>query len=174
MINPLLKPRPQLPAYFLINRNKGFTIIELVLVIVLMGILAVTVAPKMFNSSGFQEYAYQAEVVASLRNIQLKAMQQTDDSMPQADGSMCLSVTVTSKLLDISNLCRPNSEPHIIDVEIDESDSIIFQTTGNADTEFFFDSLGRPVSCFNPCQIILQGSETLRVQIESEGFIHAL
>ncbi len=159
----------------LYQKHHGFTIIELVLVIVLMGILSVTVAPKLFNSDGFQEYAYQAEVVNTLRNIQLKAMQQTD-------GNTCHVVNISAKELSITSLCGTPTETELEDekqakfvpeVVIDSQDSISFQLTG-VSTSFSFDSLGRPVNCLSPCQVILQGSETLTVQIESEGFVHAL
>lgn len=157
-------------------KNKGFTIIELVLVIILMGILAITVAPKMFNSTGFQEYAYQAEIVNTLRNVQLKAMQQTDDTT-------CHTVTIIAKLLVTSSLSCTATETQkkqekddrfVPSVKIADSDNITFDMGSNTKIEFSFDSLGRPVDCVSPCEITLRGSEALIVRIESEGFIHAL
>jgi len=165
--------------HFSVNKSKGFTIIELVLVIVLMAVLSVTVAPKFFNSDGFQEYAYQAEVVTVLRAVQLKAMQQTDEGI-------CHTIFISSKLLDISNLCgSPTAEEkeneevlkgsrYIPQVLIADEDSIVFKTDNIASTEFSFDSLGKPINCSNPCEVIILGSETLTVLIESEGFIHGL
>jgi MSHA pilin protein MshC len=167
---PINKPRIRIVSI----RNKGFTIIELILVIILMGILAVTVAPKMFNSEGFQEYAYQAEVITTLRNIQLKAMQQTDDGI-------CHEVTITSKLLDITSICNNPTKAqtdqekewrYVPHVQIEDGHNVLFQVSG-VTTNFSFDSLGRPVGCSTPCQIILQGTDNVIVQIESEGFIHA-
>ena len=177
MVNKISTAMSTQPKYATLNaKGSGFTIIELVLVIVLMGILAVTVAPKMFNSDGFQEYAYQAEVITTLRNIQLKAMQQTDDNT-------CHTVFISKKLLSVTSLCSTASQneidnetnnQYVPQVLITETDSVEFKTSGSASTEFSFDSLGRPVNCSTSCEIILVGTETLIIKIESEGFIHAL
>jgi MSHA pilin protein MshC len=150
--------------------NKGFTIIELVLVIVLLGILSVTVAPKIFNSSGFEDHAYQAEVIATLRSIQLRAMQQTSFGVNE-----CHTVIVTSKQLTVDDGCVANSSNSTgsalnkLSVNIDSNHDITF----SPETTFSFDPMGRPVSCASPCEINLVGSSNLKVSIESEGFIHA-
>jgi MSHA pilin protein MshC len=150
--------------------SKGFTIIELVLVIVLLGILSVTVVPKLFGSNGFEEYAYQAEVIATLRSIQLRAMQQTNIGSDE-----CHTVIITSTLLTVDDNCAANSENSVGDalnklfVEIDSDHSVSF----SPDMSFSFDAMGRPLSCADDCIIILAGNDNLRVTIESEGFIHA-
>jgi MSHA pilin protein MshC len=46
---------------------KGFTLVELVMVIIILGILAVAVLPRMSDSSTFRAEAFQSEVVAALR-----------------------------------------------------------------------------------------------------------
>ncbi|MDO7084313.1 type II secretion system protein [Pseudocolwellia sp. AS88] len=149
--------------------TKGFTIIELVLVIVLMGILAVSVAPKMFNSGGFEEYAYQAELVATLRNIQLRAMQQTENYVNNY-GDGCHTVVVTSNKVTVSSSCNINTgNLDVPTVEIDNAHSLSFSPA----MSFTFDSMGKPSSCNNPCQIQLVANDNLSVVIESEGFIHA-
>jgi MSHA pilin protein MshC len=180
MNNIFLIKRPK--AYLVSNKNKGFTIIELILVIILMGILAVTVAPKMFNTESFQEHAYQAEVISVLRNHQLKAMQQTSEET-------CHSIVITGKLLDVFTRCDGASQEEkdkeeankdyidgygLISIVVIKDEGIILQVPGVTGASFSFDSLGRPVGCASPCQVLIQGSETLVVQIESEGFIHAL
>lgn len=81
--------------------NRGFTIIELVLVIVLMGILSVTVAPKLFSSNGFDEYAYQAEIISVLRSAQLRAMQQT-----QSNNKNCHTVTISDRQVGLHDDCN--------------------------------------------------------------------
>ena len=90
----------------------------MVLVIVLMGILAVSVAPKMFNSGGFEEYAYQAELVATLRNIQLRTMQQTENYVNNY-GDGCHTVVVTSNKVTVSSSCNINTKRQLyLKVEI--------------------------------------------------------
>jgi MSHA pilin protein MshC len=150
--------------------NKGFTIIELVLVIVLLGVLSVTVVPKLFGSNGFEEYVYQAEVIATLRSIQLRAMQQTS-----IGSNECHTVIITSNLLTVDDNCVANSENSVGDalsklsVEIETNHSVTF----SPDMSFSFDDMGRPLSCSDECIITLVGNDNIRVTIESEGFIHA-
>lgn len=171
------------PFVRLKNRlHQGFTIIELVLVIVLMGILSVTVVPKMFNTNGFEEYAYQAEVIAVLRNIQLRAMQQTSAYTSDSSfGTECHTVNISEKLLTVGNLdivdrscsgLSKNSEDETLNkltVKIEDGHSLIFSPT----MVFTFDSMGRPVGCNTPCEIYMIGNNNLAITIESEGFIHA-
>ena len=59
----------------------GFTLIELIVVIILISIMAVTVLPKFFTSNGFEEFTYRDELITKLRAIQLRSMQQTTDSI---------------------------------------------------------------------------------------------
>lgn len=51
----------------------GFTLIELVLIIVILGALAVFVAPRM-NIGGFDDYTFRQEVVNALRYAQKTAV----------------------------------------------------------------------------------------------------
>lgn len=150
----------------------GFTIIELVLVIVVMGILAVTVAPKMFDSDGFEEYTYQAQLIATLQSVQLRAMQQTEGYTDSVDyGNGCHTVVVSAKNVALSADCKLNAEQlNVPGVEIDNSHDVSFSPAFT----FTFDAMGRPVSCTTACEILINGDANLTVKIESEGFIHAL
>ncbi|NNF16323.1 MAG: prepilin-type N-terminal cleavage/methylation domain-containing protein [Gammaproteobacteria bacterium] len=53
---------------------RGFTLVELVLVITLVGILAVVAAPRFFNNSTFDERGYRDEIGAALRYAQKVAV----------------------------------------------------------------------------------------------------
>jgi MSHA pilin protein MshC len=146
--------------------HQGFTLIELIIVIIILGILSVTVAPKFFTAKGFSEYGYRTDVIAKLRLIQIKAMQQT-----QADNSDCHRVFLTTTKLGTPDACA-SSEDSATKVKIADQDNITFSSNiiGNS---FSFDSMGRP-SCAAPCKISINGEQTISVQIESEGYIHAL
>ena len=154
---------------------KGFTLIELVIVILILAILSVTVVPKFLSSNGFSEYAYRSDAIAKLRLIQIKAMQQTG-----GNNTDCHQVLVTTKKLGAPDDCdsspsfTTNWDASLLPtgMEIDTKDDITF-TTDFAGGTFSFDNLGRPDSC-GPCIISIVGEETLKIQIETEGYIHAL
>jgi len=56
------------------SHAKGFTLIELVATIVLLGILAVNVAPKFTGRSGMAEYALRDQIISTIRFAQQRAM----------------------------------------------------------------------------------------------------
>lgn len=159
-------------GYSSIKADCGFTLIELIIVIIILGILSVTVVPKFFTSKGFSEYAYRTDVIAKLRLIQTKAMQQTD-----FDARFCHRVLVNTKKLGAPEDCdaSPNFSNQWQDsatrLQIDTNDNITF-STNIVDNTFTFDSMGRP-SC-SSCIITISGAQSVSVKIEPEGYIHAL
>ena len=152
-----------------LQKQKGFTTIELVVVIILIGILAATVIPKMQSTGGYEEIIYQNETVTKLRSIQLRAMQNTS-------GSECHDVLITTDKLGIpddscttfvDNNLNSTTIVKIIDHDVE------FEYAGGS-TVFTFDHLGRPVDCSSPCQISIVGTEqTLIVAINDQGYIYA-
>jgi len=157
-------------AYPAITSHRGFSLIELIIVIIILAILAVTVAPKFLSSNGFSEFAYRADVIAKLRLIQTKAMQQTTTAH-------CHRVLITSTQLGVPDDCddspsfSTNAKASATLVVVDANDNISFSSTISGNN-FTFDSLGRP-SC-NPCLITINGEQSVSVKIEAEGYIHAL
>jgi MSHA pilin protein MshC len=151
------------------SSTRGFTTIELIVVIIIIGILATTLIPKIQSSGGYQEITYQDESVTKLRSIQLRAMQDTS-------GSQCLNVLVTASKLGVpDNSCTSFVDNNINSTTIVKiiDDSVSFLYSGGT-TSFSFDHLGRPVNCASPCQISIVGQEqTLIVAINAEGYIYA-
>lgn len=147
------------------KRAAGFTLVELVIVIIILGILSVTVAPKFFSSKGFSEYAYRADVIAKLRLIQTRAMQQVNDR--------CHRVNITEDKLGkvTCGTLSEFSKQRATVVTIESGDNVTFSPVG---LTFTFDHLGRPQDCNNPCDITITGEQSLVVRIENEGYIHAL
>ncbi|EWC42765.1 pilus assembly FimT family protein [Stutzerimonas stutzeri] len=54
--------------------QRGFTIVELIMVIVIIGILAAVVGPRFFSKSNFDERFYFEEVLSSVRYAQKLAV----------------------------------------------------------------------------------------------------
>ncbi|MDX2367505.1 MAG: prepilin-type N-terminal cleavage/methylation domain-containing protein [Colwellia sp.] len=167
--------------------HKGFTLIELIVVIILIAIMAVTVIPKFLSSKGFEEYTYRDELITKLRAIQLRTMQQTDSSECQE-----VKVDVTNGiigLLKTKDKLAPASDPICIaDTYVSESTTVTINDQNNVSftiseglSSFLFSSLGRPeaVGCGDittPCEITLTvaGESTLAIKMNREGYIFAI
>mgnify|MGYP003343945810 CR=1 FL=1 len=52
------------------RQSRGFTIVELVTTIVILGIVAAIASPRFFNTSPFETAGFAAEVRAGLRHAQ--------------------------------------------------------------------------------------------------------
>ena len=79
----------------MMNRKSNFTLIELIVVIVVLGILAAIVIP---NISSFQKEAREAQLTADARNVQTaldmyRAKSDSGDAEPILEGSNGTAVT---------------------------------------------------------------------------------
>lgn len=74
---------------------RGFTLIELILVIIMLGILAVYAGPRMFNNQDFYAKGFHDETLAYLRYAQKTAIAQRR-TVCVAFGSNSLSLSVAS------------------------------------------------------------------------------
>jgi len=154
--------------------NKGFTLIELIVVIVLLSIVSATVLPKFLSSKGFEEYTYRDELIIKLRAIQLRTMQ-------QIQGSTCQTIQVTPTEIgllatEIGATCSTDYTGKSTTITVEHPD--VSFTVSEGLSSFSFSQLGRPVGCIaqNPCMITLtiSGESELAIEINSEGYIHAI
>lgn len=173
MTKTILKPQTK--------NNKGFTLIELTLVIIIVAIMSSVFFPRFIGDSGFEENAYRTETISSLRAIQQIAMQNT------ATGQ-CRQVLITDKKLGQPDGCLGDEPPTFSDGWPDNrnkntsviiSHNAVNYKVGASGLYFTFDTLGRPVlplceryPC--PIDIIIQGNKALTIRIEAEGYIHGL
>ena len=163
------------------NQNEyGFTLIELIVTIILIGIMAATVVPRFLTSEGFGEYTYRDELIIKLRSIQLRSMQQTNDVACQTirvNPSINPSEIGLLATIEDTNTCDTVLAGDTTTVSIVSDNDISFSISENLSL-FNFSSMGRPVGCVttNPCEIRLTvtGSDSLDVLINSEGYIYAL
>lgn len=124
--------------------SRGFTLIELVLVIILIGVLAVTAAPRFFTDSGYDQVAARDQLIQLLRQAQLQTMNNSaecqvvhfgnNQSWIPASTAQCSVLTNSEQLLS-------------------------------------FDVWGRPATLVT--SVTLTGETTMKVCIEAEGYIHA-
>jgi len=157
------------------SQYSGFTLIELVIVIIMIGILAVTIVPKFSTSNGYEEIGYQTEVISKLRAIQLKSMQDTTTISPPVTVSRCKLVYVTEKKLGIpdDNCETPSfsSSTELSNTIVKISEQSLTFDDHSGGYSFSFDQMGRPDQARTIS--ILGGEKTLTININAEGYISA-
>src|ERR1019366_1189870 len=77
------------------DNQRGFTLIELIMVMVIVGILAVVVAPRFFDTNVFKSRGFADQVQASLRYAQKEAIAQRSN--------VCVAMTTSTITLTIAN-----------------------------------------------------------------------
>ncbi|MBT42115.1 MAG: hypothetical protein CMF12_06285 [Idiomarina sp.] len=171
-------------------KARGFTIVELIIIIVVVGILAVSAYPLIGGRSGVDVAAYQGQVMSLLRLQQQRAMQDT----ATADlYSVCVSDEEKEIALfklppdpdpdpDSDALCNIKDELNCDDrgdcIAIDDGEDVTF-----SGPRINFDTMGCPyVGTIQPATLCaagaltlqIQGATTRQIQINEQGYIQAL
>jgi len=163
-------------------KSKGFSLIELIVVMILISILAVSVVPKFDGTAGYEAHTHRVQLISALRLTQQRAMQQTNTA-----DSFCHQIVfdnVESRYgipdrLDCTNTAFPlpltdwvpDATGHLVDSRY----QISFDINGLTNpTKVGFDWMGRPTgTCAGGCVInIISAAQTSKITIEAEGYIH--
>ncbi|MBQ4832657.1 type II secretion system protein [Pseudoalteromonas sp. MMG010] len=155
------------------QRLGGFTLVELIITLVILGVLSITVAPKFLGSSTEDAYAYRDRTLSALRTMQLRAMQNTATSA-------CHTLYISDDLIAppapdscVGGGSTNNADFLVIQIDQQRSD-VRFNTQDSNGLEFTnlsFDPLGRVnQSCSNECRIDFT---LAAVCITGEGLIYA-
>ena len=173
-------------------RNAGFTLLELIIVIILISSLSVVAYSRFSGKASYAEFTYQARLVSVLRNMQTRAMHDTRNeycfqinfySSNAAFGPPVLNYTTGSA----SDTCLTdidfNNPGYLTTSEAEMADAEVSLSTLPSFSFIAFNSLGQPVdgagllACDSEdnkmCKVILTGKKEVSVCIESEGYIHA-
>src|SRR5450759_2204818 len=86
------------------DNQRGFTLIELIMVMVIVGILAIVVAPRFFDVNVFKSRGFADQVQASLRYAQKEAIAQ-HRLVCVALASTSVTLTIASTSADVT--CTP-------------------------------------------------------------------
>lgn len=178
----------------MIKKQLGFTIIELITVVIMIGILTVTVLPKFDGTASYEAHTHRAQLISALRLTQQRAMQQTDPNAVAPGQPYCHQLVFDNhssisrygipNRLNCNVVTFPNGwQPDLTGLEVEDKYQVLFSISGQSNpSAITFDNMGRPIgnanlanNCAGGCVINIQTSiETLKIKIESEGFIHAI
>lgn len=146
-----------------ITSQRGFTLIELVVIILLLTILSVYSASRYLSASGFSAFAAQEQAIAIIRQIQLGRMQSNIGSSDTLSPEYRLSVT--SQCLGSVASCSATDDSRSNNLVLPEE--VTFSPTVTVD----FDLLGAPEN--GEVQInIISSQQTLGVCINSQGYVY--
>lgn len=152
--------------------TRGFTLLELIIVLVVMAIIAVTAGPRVLGTSGVSEQANRDQLISVLRLMQQQAMQDT------AGPCFTLLLTNTLVLPDTASGCSAVDSDSVYRFDAAAEDtSLSLSSLQTAATialpaQLSFDRLGRPVTYLNGVKLQLSGTVAEAVCIESQGYIH--
>ncbi len=76
----------------MISNSRGFTLVELVVVLVLLGIISIYAAPKFAGRGGYSELTVQQDLKQSIRLAQQLAMSRTDRTITLVTSATAIDV----------------------------------------------------------------------------------
>ena len=141
--------------------------VELILVIIIAGILAAVVAPRMLGRTAFDTRGFADQLAATVRFAQKLAVAQHTDvfvQMTANDATLCYLATVPCPA--VSQAPGPGGEkPYTISAP----NGVTIANPQVLD----FDAGGRPVNLATQLDILVNGSGTRHVVVEQEtGYVH--
>ena len=148
------------------KQQQGFTLVELIMVIVIIGIISATAAARFSGRSEFDAQLTRDQAISVIRQIQISAMQ--GHSLPLKVTNSCLGV------------CDPT---------VTESDDSLREAQTNTTfaltpaSILYFNLLGQPASgsassaalvCTNGCTITItaKNKQTASICINSQGYVY--
>jgi MSHA pilin protein MshC len=157
--------------------QRGFTLIELIMTMVLMGVLAAVAVPRIFNVSAFDARGFHDQTLAYLRFAQKTAVAQrrtvcvTLATVPNS--SVTLAMAAAAGTYDCAT-------PATLVVPLGQSSAVLNAKSGvsfnGTPASFNFDSLGQPITASGAAKAtqILQvngASESITIEAAT-GYVH--
>ena len=150
--------------------SSGFTLVELIVTLILVGILAVVAIPKLVGVSAYNTLGFYDRVASGIRFAQKQAIAK--------HRNVCLTFTANSVTFRFASsdgaaapcdadLAGPNgASPYVLAADPGGIGAVLFSPTP---TDFQFDALGRP-TVGQTITVTGDGSKTLSVAPET-GYV---
>lgn len=142
--------------------SRGFTLVELVVTLIIIGVMSAFAIPRFFERSGFEARSYAEQVKATLRHAQKTAIAQRRMTCV-AIGADRLSFTLASA--NAASSCTLPLPLPAADVNTLVAPSGVSFSSNR--TQLSFDGLGRP-SAAAQISVPMAGAATLTVTVEAE------
>lgn len=142
-----------------LKQSLGFTLVELIMVMVILGILSAIALPKFFDNSIFQSRGFADQVLATLRYAQKAAIAQHQN--------VCVDLAATTISLTIDATC--STDLNLPDRQSNSLTAPVGITLVAAPAALTFDALGRANTA---ATITISGVDTA-ISVEAEtGYVH--
>lgn len=163
------------------NNDKGFTIVELVVVIILLAVLAVTAIPRAFDTPEFAATTDRDQTIALLLSAQTRAMQNTERYVDFFGNSYkkCHKVGFTATEIGLIARASDGTCTNDFVTKIDQTNDFLrikpetsFTVRNSANavvTEIEFNDGGQPIP---QTGYKITFDSNVSLCIESEGYIH--
>lgn len=174
------------------RKSTGFSLIELIIVVLLLGIVSVTTLPRFLGKAGVEETTVQDQMISVLRRMQNQAMQQTS-------AAFCHQLMLTPTQLGAPDInpCDPN--PALtqlsttvnfesgLQFRLDTDSSIVLRVFNHSNPAsgsvqnlpflFSFNALGQALDQTGArfqqgLRLQIEDTVVYHICIESEGYIH--
>ena len=153
--------------------NKGFTLVELIVVILLLAIISATAISRFGGRQNYEFYALQNQVSSVVRQVQLNRMQSNMDM--SVSGAESLRLVAANNCIGSQSACDNLSETRS-DVIASDDYSFSSVPTSSYTSPIEFNLLGNPENTASSgVQITISSnnsSDRAWVCINSQGFVY--
>ncbi|WP_210449649.1 type II secretion system protein [Vibrio crassostreae] len=156
-----------------IKPNRGFTLVELIVVILLLAIISATAISRFGGRQSYELYALQEQASSVIRQIQLNRMQSNMDM--SVSGAESLRLVAANNCIGSQSACDNLSETRS-DVIASDDYSFASVPTSSYSSPIEFNLLGNPENTASSgVQITISSNNSLDrawVCINSQGFVY--
>lgn len=153
------------------SRGGGFTLLELIVLLVIVGIVSVAVLPRFFGGSGFEERTFRDQVVSGLRFAQKTAI--------AARRNVSVTFTAAQVQFAVRNCANGTAcVPEFVPLNLPATNNAVLTAAAARSAGFaafppavVFDPAGRPLT--GGANIQVQGLVAVPIVVEAEtGYVH--